>query len=330
LRAPDLEIIDSEIRYSRQGKLYPFLRLAVRGPSGAGSREFFAAMAEELDISAPEARLREEGKDLSFVVVDNLVTHSIHYGTRFSPASPPAEEAGKPRLIIVIDDMGENLSAARKLLALPYPVTLSVWPRAAYAAYTATLAREKGRQVFLHQPMEADSARSGQIRSETMRVGISRPEASAGIRDSLGQVPYAAGVNNHMGSRFTSDRASVRVFCEELRRLRPDFLVLDSLTHGASVLYDEAQRQGFAAFRRDAFLDDETGEHSKPAVLRQLDQGLRLARAQGQAIVIGHPRPATLEALAVWQGYRTGDVQIVSLTAPPSTGGSPAIHTETP
>jgi polysaccharide deacetylase 2 family uncharacterized protein YibQ len=312
LQAP--ELMDAEIRYSRRGGLYPFLRVRVRPSSRSGGGDFFAAMTEELGRSAPGARLREEGANLYFVVVDNLVTHSIHYGPRPFPASADAGGPGKPRLIIVIDDVGENLAAARKVLALPYPVTLSVWPRSVYAAYTATLARENGRQVFLHQPMEADHANPRQIRSETLRVGVPRDELSEGLRDSLSQVPYAAGVNNHMGSRFTSDRASARAFCEELRLLRPDFLVLDSLTHGASVLYDEAREQGFAAFRRDVFLDDESGDHSKSAVLERLDRGLSLARRQGRAIVIGHPRPATLEALASWQGYRNGDVRIVPLT----------------
>lgn len=39
-------------------------------------------------------------------------------------------------------------------------------------------------------------------------------------------------------------------------------------------------------------------------MLNALDRGLELAREHGAAVVIGHPRPATLAALAAWTGYR--------------------------
>lgn len=355
-----MKVMDSETRVTQSGQVYPFLRLHLllfpaphrEAPTGKPAtvreKDVIAALREALRVWAPRARLRREGPSLYFVTVEGEVTHSLHCGGEGEahglPALPLARpDAGdpfrlerqpdaRPRLTIVIDDLGENLDAARKLAALPYPVTFSVWPRSAHAAYVATLAREARRQVFVHQPMEPVGHAPGDANPDVLTVDMDRAALAANVAESLRLVPYAEGINNHMGSRFTSDHASVRVFCEEIRRLRPDILVLDSLTLGASVLYDEARRQGLAAFRRTLFLDDEQERHNKAAVLKVLDQGLNLARQHGRAVVIGHPHPATLAALAAWSGYRAGDVHIAPLAfGPDNTNGGPsAPHTETP
>ncbi len=340
-----LEVLDSETRLTRAGQVYPFLRLAVRLDASSGTdrkavteKNFVAALRESLRVWAPRARLRVEGAGLYFVTADEEITHSVYCGSepRVLPPLPLAAAYGgngsRPRLTIVVDDMGESETAARKLLALPYPVTLSVWPRAARAAYVATLARERGRQVFLHQPMEPVGHAPGDAAPELLRVGMDPARLEEELAESLRLVPYVEGVNNHMGSRFTSDPASARALCATLRRLRPDILVLDSLTHAASVLYDEARRQGLAARRRALFLDDENGRHDKAAVLNALDRGLELAREHGAAVVIGHPRPATLAALAAWTGYRAGDVDIAPLAPWPdnTNGGASALFTEIP
>ena len=109
------------------------------------------------------------------------------------------------------------------------------------------------------------------------------------------------------GSCFTSDEISVSRFCRELRRQAPDFLVLDSLTLDTSVLYEQAQKQEFRAFRRDVFLDDIA---ERKAVLRELDKAAVLARRNGMAVAIGHPYPETLAALAVWKGYSRPDLKV--------------------
>ena len=127
------------------------------------------------------------------------------------------------------------------------------------------------------------------------------------LRQALARVPHAVGINNHMGSCFTSDEISVSRFCRELRRQAPDFLVLDSLTLDTSVLYEQAQKQEFRAFRRDVFLDDIA---ERKAVLRELDKAAVLARRNGMAVAIGHPYPETLAALAVWKGYSRPDLKV--------------------
>jgi len=69
---------------------------------------------------------------------------------------------------------------------------------------------------------------------------------------------------------------------------------IDSRTTTATVAYDAAIRAGVPAASRKVFLD---GTPTVEAVRRQLALAERNARKDGFAIAIGHPHPATLQAL---------------------------------
>lgn len=70
---------------------------------------------------------------------------------------------------------------------------------------------------------------------------------------------------------------------------------VDSRTTAATVAYETAKRDGVkTGFRNVPFLDD---VQNKAAVMRQLQTAIRGAKEKGEAIAIGHPHAATLEAL---------------------------------
>ncbi|MNN32043.1 Divergent polysaccharide deacetylase [compost metagenome] len=109
---------------------------------------------------------------------------------------------------------------------------------------------------------------------------------------ALAKVPYAAGINNHMGSRMTAQREPMAWLMGELQRRHLFFV--DSRTSAATVAAAEAQAQGLAHVSRDVFLDD---VRTAEAITGQLQQGIALAHKQGSAVLIGHPYPQTLEVL---------------------------------
>lgn len=216
-----------------------------------------------------------------------------------------------PRLIIVMDDLGENTAYVRRLLELPCPVVLAVWPGATYARKTAEMGHAAGRQVLVHMPMQPCDPRQ-KMGVFGLTVDMRESAVALNLRQALARVPHAVGLNNHMGSRFTSNEEAMIRFCRELRRQAPDFFVLDSLTLDTSVLYEQARKQGFRAFRRNVFLDDIA---EKKAVLRELDRAAALARKHGLAVAIGHPYPETLSALAEWMARKRPGLEIGSFPA---------------
>jgi polysaccharide deacetylase 2 family uncharacterized protein YibQ len=91
---------------------------------------------------------------------------------------------------------------------------------------------------------------------------------------------------------MTADRPAMAQLMQTLQERSLFFL--DSRTSAATVAAAEAQKISLASLSRDVFLDN-VNQHD--AILAQLQEGVRLARKQGTAVLIGHPRPATLDVL---------------------------------
>jgi uncharacterized protein len=168
---------------------------------------------------------------------------------------------------------------------------LSILPNHPHSSEIAEAAHRRGYQVMLHLPMQSVSNEKPE--SEELRPGMSAGEVNTLVSRLLETVPGAAGVNNHEGSQSTADA----VLMDELMPVLRDrqLFYVDSRTTAATVAYDTAHRDGVrAAFRNVPFLDDIV---DSAAVRKQLHLALRGAREKGEAIAIGHPHPATLEAL---------------------------------
>jgi uncharacterized protein len=232
---------------------------------------------------------------------DGVRTHTIHIITSTStatggasPATAPTSRganAGSPRLAIIIDDMGHDRASANAVLALKFPLTVSVLPHLPLSTEVAEKAQRSGDQVLLHLPMqsEADGAKPEQIE---LRVGMNAKQVDTALAGMLQTVPHAAGVNNHQGSRATSDPALMQALMPALRQRGLFFI--DSRTDVKTVAYDTAERDGVRAASRKVFLDDVP---SREAILKQLEVAARDARRDGSSIAIGHPRASTIAAL---------------------------------
>ena len=131
------------------------------------------------------------------------------------------------------------------------------------------------------------------------------------LRWALDQFPAYIGINNHMGSRFTTDSAGMAVVLGELKRR--GLMFLDSRTTGSSVGHRLALEIGVPFAERNVFLDNDNDLLKVQAQLRELEA---VARKSGQAVAIGHPRDATIQALAQWlPGLEGRGFQLVPLSA---------------
>lgn len=280
------------------------IRLFLNGPAA----DFAAALQENLEAWAERASLETVSPTNLRLLVDGKPSHELFLtlpGDVFVP--PPA--ADEPRLTIVIDDLGANVPAAKALLELDLPITFSIIPSTSHAAETARLAARAGQEVLIHQPMEAMQAPFIKAGPGALTLAMTPEAMRRTLERHVAALPEATGLNNHMGSRLTRDAAASRLVAEEADRA--GLLILDSLTHPASVLHDTARDYGLTAFRRDVFLDD--GSPGVQSVRRMLEQAERTAKAKGRAIAIGHPRPETLAALKEWAHDRDGSVALVPL-----------------
>jgi len=229
--------------------------------------------------------------------LNGIRTHSIHLVTPISArvqssAVKRSGTRGTGYLAIIIDDMGYDRAAADAVIALPFPITVSVLPHLPISSEVAEEATSRGDQVLLHLPMESemDTAKAEDIE---LRVGMNERQVSSVVAGMLDTVPHVVGVNNHQGSRATSDAALMQALMPVLRERGLFFI--DSRTDAKTVAYDTAKRDGVRAAARKVFLDDTA---AREAIIKQLEIAARDAGRDGFAIAIGHPRPATIAALA--------------------------------
>jgi polysaccharide deacetylase 2 family uncharacterized protein YibQ len=216
---------------------------------------------------------------------------------RAAPASPtaklPAAKSGEAKLAILIDDLGSDRAAAEQIFALPYPMTISVLPEHPQSVGIAGEARRRGCEVMLHLPMQ--SVGKDQPEPQELEPGMNSARVSAMVDGFLAGLPGVRGINNHQGSQATADPA---LMAELMPVLRAHHLFyVDSRTTAATVAYDAARQSGVpAGFRNVPFLDD---VENVAAIEAQINLAIRGAREKGEAIAIGHPHPATLQALRV-------------------------------
>lgn len=201
----------------------------------------------------------------------------------------------RARVAIVIDDLGRDVAAIEKLTAMlsragNVQLSWAVLPYESRTAEVVEALRRHGAEVLLHLPMDPEG--TADPGPGALTTAMSKGELAAATAAALAAVPGAVGVNNHMGSKLSSDRAAMTAILGEVRREGRYFL--DSRTTAESVGFEVARELGIAAANRDLFLDDVA---ERGAVAAQFAKLLARARERGAAIAIGHPHPTTLAVL---------------------------------
>ncbi|NDJ55535.1 divergent polysaccharide deacetylase family protein [Enterobacteriaceae bacterium 4M9] len=232
-------------------------------------------------------------------------------------AAVPAH-AGK--LALVIDDFGYRPQQENQVIALPAPVSVAVLPNAPHAKEMAIKAHNAGHEVLIHLPMAPLSKQP--LEKDTLRPDMSSTEIERIIRDAVNKVPYAVGLNNHMGSAMTSSLFGMQKVMQALESYNLYFL--DSMTIGNSQAMRAASGTGVKVIKRKVFLDDNQNE---AAIRQQFTRAVELARRHGSAIAIGHPHPSTVRVLQQMIPTLPADITLVR---PGSLLNEPQVDNSTP
>lgn len=224
------------------------------------------------------------------------------------------------KLALVIDDFGYRPQTENQVIALPAPVSIAVLPDAPHAREMAVKAHNSGHEVLLHLPMAPLSKQP--LEKDTLRPEMSSVEIDRIVHDAISKVPYAVGVNNHMGSAMTSSLFGMQKVMQSLANYRLYFL--DSMTIGNSQSMRAAQGTGVKVIKRKVFLDDTQNEAD---IRNQFNRAIALARRNGSAIAIGHPHPTTVRVLQQMIPSLPADIILVR---PSSLLNEPQVDNSTP
>jgi len=203
---------------------------------------------------------------------------------------PPPKPKYQGTLVFVIDDAGNNLQELEPFLRFPGPLTIAVLPGLTHSAEAARRIRAAGKEVFLHQPMEAIG---GQAPGPgAIYAGMTADEIVTLLRQNIAEIGPIAGMNNHQGSKITMDQQAmetVLAFCRE-----QGLCFLDSRTIAETAVPAAARNLGIKIAQRNIFIDN---EQNRASMNHYIENGLALASQKGSAVMIGHTTSPELAPL---------------------------------
>lgn len=207
-------------------------------------------------------------------------------------SSRPEIPVSKPRLVLVIDDIGYNQALGKRAAELPGAITYAVIPHTPLARKLAfyALNNDPSKEIIVHMPMQSSLGKSPG--EGALTDDLEQSQFLLRIREAIADVPFAKGLSNHMGSHLTSLPIHMQWLMGELRR--QDYFYLDSRTSASTRPQQAAAKEDVAYLKRDVFLDHDP---SPEAIALAFERAIQLAKSRGHAVLLAHPYPSTLTYL---------------------------------
>ena len=243
-----------------------------------------AAVSKEKTENTQKPEQPEEQKDNKKQSADIKVKTA----KKESPIVLPSGSGDdKPILAIIIDDGGAQLEITKEVAALNMPMTWAIMPYERYTKESAKIAEYNGIPYLLHLPMQAEiDDDNGPF---LIGVKMGRDEIREKTAKAMDELPGAVGVNNHRGSRATSDWDAMVPVMDEIRKR--EMIFVDSSTSEKSIAYNVAKAAGIRTLKNRGFLD---GTQNKDAIEARFTEIVKNTVKHGSLVVICHFRPATL------------------------------------
>lgn len=208
------------------------------------------------------------------------------------------------KLAILIDDFGYRLHNENQVLQMPKAVSIAIFPNAPDTRVMMEKAHQQGREILIHLPMAPLSKQP--LEKDTLTPSMSREEVKRIVDKAIASVPYAVGINNHMGSAMTSSLAGMENVMQAMNA--HNLFFLDSMTIGNTKSVQAAAGTRVRVIKRNVFLDDVQNEAE---IRHQFERAIQLARRNGYAIAIGHPHPTTVRVLQQMLPNLPSDIVLV-------------------
>lgn len=252
--------------------------------------------APEEPAAVPEQKKLEEQSEKKMAPEPVIEKEEIKPQSQLQPVPDKIFPASaRPKIAIIIDDMGLNRPQSRAVVALPGQLTLAYMPYAEQVEQQTKQARAQGHELIVHMPMEPDDMAHNNPGPDALLEKLPQAENVARLQRNLGKFDGYIGLNNHMGSALTADRNALLPIMQEVKKRGLWFL--DSKTAPNSKAAQIAAELHIPYAERDVFLDN---TQSVPAILAQLRALEKAANNRGYAIAIGHPHAQTVAALRQW------------------------------
>jgi uncharacterized protein len=232
-----------------------------------------------LDTALVEATTRET----------NITDVDLSAQQRIDPQATDGSDQ-RPRLVLILDDIGNNAETGMRAVTLPGAVTYAVLPFTPHGKMLAEQAYKAKKEIMLHAPMSNLAGMA--LGPGGLTLDMNEDDFLQTLREAIADIPHITGVNNHTGSELTAAQQPMEWVMIELKN--QGLFFVDSMTTSASIAEATAIAHRVPSLRRHVFLDNVVTEE---AIELEFKRALTIAKQQGYAVAIGHPYPETLAYL---------------------------------
>ena len=203
-----------------------------------------------------------------------------------------SQQTSEPSISIIIDDLGYKQKEDILALSLPGPIAYAILPHAPYTKKIATIASQNGKEILLHQPMQA-LENNKLLGPGALTLNMTQKEFVKTLETNISVISNIIGINNHMGSLLTRHPGHMQWLMNVLKK--NEYIYVDSLTSTNSVAGEIAKKNKIPFLKRDIFLDNNT---DLEYITKKFFELIALAKKEGTALAIAHPHSNTIKTLS--------------------------------
>ena len=219
-----------------------------------------------------------------------------------------SQQTSKPSISIIIDDLGYKQKEDILALSLPGPIAYAILPHAPYTKKIATIASQNGKEILLHQPMQA-LENNDLLGPGALTLNMTHKEFVKTLEKNISVISNIIGINNHMGSLLTRHPGHMQWLMNVLKK--NEYIYVDSLTSTNSVAGEIAKKNKIPFLKRDIFLDNNT---DLEYITKKFFELITLAKKEGTALAIAHPHSNTIKILSEFlQDIDTYGVKLIGI-----------------
>jgi polysaccharide deacetylase 2 family uncharacterized protein YibQ len=220
-----------------------------------------------------------------FIYRNYQVPETVTFSANDTSTLSSSANVRNPKLAIILDDFGLNRAGIEEAMSINRHLTFAIMPFLKYSKQDAITAHTKGYEVIVHLPMQSQKRDNSRwLGPRPISLNLKDSDIDKITSDSINAVPYAAGLNIHMGALASEDKRVVSAVMRVVKRKKLYFV--DSVTSSRTVCGLVAKNIGVPFIERNVFL--EGSSKNKSYVKQQLSVAEKLALKNGYAVVIGH------------------------------------------
>ena len=179
-----------------------------------------------------------------------------------------------------------------RALSLPGPVAYAILPHAPHTQKMVSIASQNGKEILLHQPMQA-LENNDLLGPGALTLNMTQREFTQTLEININAVQNIIGINNHMGSLLTRNPGHMQWLMNIIKK--NEYIYVDSLPSANSVAKKIAEENQIPFLSRDIFLDN---KKDLEYITNKFIELVAIAKEEGSALAIGHSHSNTIEILS--------------------------------